>query len=50
MGSHADVESIAGTGEPDKADPGAEHPGRPVHHQPGECLLAGGLLPERMAL
>ena len=27
-----------------------KHTGRPVCHQPGKCLLAGGLLPQRMAV
>ena len=33
-----------------RRDPGAEHAGRYLYHQPGKRLLAGGLLPEQLAV
>ena len=50
MGSHKDPPGVPGTGQPSKADSGAEYAGRYLYHQSGERLLAGGLLPERLAI
>lgn len=50
MGSHKNLKGIRSPGKPGKADPGAEHAGRYLYHQPGKRLLAGGLLPEQLAV
>ena len=39
-----------GFGKPDKTNPGIKHAGRYLYYQPGECMLAGGLLPEQLAV
>ena len=50
MGSHLYAAGIPGTGNPGKTDPGIKHARRSVYHQPGKCGVAGGLLPERLAV
>ena len=50
MGSHKDLEGFPGFGKPDKTNPGIKHAGRYLYYQPGECMLAGGLLPEQLAV
>ena len=50
MGPHMYAAGGPGTGKPGKTDPGVKYTGRPLHHQPGKCGMAGGLLPERLAV
>ena len=46
MGSHENAAGFPSTWEQGKENPRAEYAGGFVYHKPGECLLAGGLLPE----
>ena len=50
VGSHKDLEGFSGSGKPDKTNPGIKHAGRYLYYQPGECMLAGGLLQEQLAV
>ena len=50
VGAHEDPAGIPGTGKPGQKDPGTKHTGGHLHHQPGKRVLAGGLLPEQLAV
>ena len=50
MGAHENASGISSSWKPDKKDPGVKYAGRYLYHQPGECVLAGGLLQTDMAI
>ncbi|MNI76895.1 hypothetical protein D3C73_1331520 [compost metagenome] len=50
MGAPEAPADYSGAGEFPETDPGSEHAGRHMGHQPGECEVADGVLPECLAI